>query len=811
VVSLGVLVAAAMWSLTLGAALYQSLAGGRSSVAGATRARAFSHKGLLGLPLAAQGPVSAALGADNPAYRVRAWNGGFRAVSPAQHLSMGFGRLGVSVSSGTTHVALSLRAVGYGASLTALGQVAPRVEASRVVYAHAGLSEWYANGPLGLEQGFTIPRVPSGHPVGPLTLSMALSGNAYASLTAGGRSVTLSRGGRPALRYTGLTATDARGRVLQSWLQLHAGRILLRVDTRGARYPLRIDPFIQQGEKLTGGGAIGHAGFGLTVALSSDGNTALIGGNADNEGVGAAWVFTRSGSTWTQQGAKLTGGGEIGKGYFGNSVALSSDGNTALIGGGGGGSGAWVFTRSGSTWTQQGEKLTGGGAVGVAGFGASVALSSDGNTALIGGVYDNLEVGAAWVFTRSGSTWTQQGEKLTGGGESGEGRFGRSVALSSDGNTALIGAVGDNSGVGAAWVFTRSGSTWTQQGAKLTGGGGTGGVGFSVALSSDGNTALIGGTGFPGGPGAAWVFTRSGSTWTQQGEKLTGGGESGTGSFGSSVALSSDGNTALIGGWGDNGYVGAAWVFTRSGSTWTQQGEKLTGGGESGEGSFGSSVALSSDGNTALIGGYNDNSRVGAGWVFTNVTSTKAEEEAAATRKHEEEAAATKKHEEEAAAKKHQEEEAAAKKHQEEEAAAKKKAEEEAAAKKKAEEEALAKIASSLAGQIGPVGKTAKIAALLKHGGYAFSFTAPGAGALVISWYLVPKGGHLSASRQPVLIARGAASFSKAGAVKVTIRLTAKGKQLLKHTKQVKLTAKGSFTPAGSTAVVKLKTFTLKQ
>ena len=170
-------------------------------------------------------------------------------------------------------------------------------------------------------------------------------------------------------------------------------------------------------------------------------------------------MFRRSGSTWTQQGEKLTGGGESGKSDFGNGVALSSDGNTALIGGpldnGEVGAG-WVFRRSGSSWTQQGEKLTGSGESGKGDFGDSVALSSDGNTALIGAPLDNSEVGAAWVFRRSGSSWTQQGEKLTGSGERGKGFFGNGVPLSSDGSTALIGGPGDNNGVGAAWVFVNS-------------------------------------------------------------------------------------------------------------------------------------------------------------------------------------------------------------------------------------------------------------------------------------------------------------------------------------------------------------------
>ena len=150
-----------------------------------------------------------------------------------------------------------------------------------------------------------------------------------------------------------------------------------------------------------------------------------------------------------------------------------------------------------------------------------------------------------------------------------------SVALSADGSTALIGGPEDNIATGAAWVFTHAGGEWNQQGSKLTGGEEDNTeFGVLVSLSADGNTALIGGWKDEGTTGAAWVFTRSGGVWSQQGPKLTGGGESGEGGFGTSVALSADGNTALIGAPGDNFRKGAAWVFTRSGSTWTQQGRK---------------------------------------------------------------------------------------------------------------------------------------------------------------------------------------------------------------------------------------------
>ena len=324
---------------------------------------------------------------------------------------------------------------------------------------------------------------------------------------------------------------------------------------------------------------------------------------------------------FTQQGSKLVGTGNTGAAAQGVSVALSGDGNTALVGGYNDNSGqgaVWVYTRSGSTWTQQGAKLVGTGNTGAARQGFSVALSSDGNTALVGGYYDNTQRGAVWVWTRSGSTWTQEGSKLVGTGNTGAANQGRYVALSGDGNTALVGGYNDNSAQGAVWVFTRSGSTWTQEGSKLVGTGNVGAAnqGFSVALSSDGNTALVGGLEDNNSQGAVWVWTRSGSTWTQEGSKLVGTGNVGAGRQGASVALSSDGNKALVGWMNDNSARGAVMVWTRSGSTWAQEGAKLVGTGNTGASQQGVSVALSSDGNTALVGGYFDNSSQGAVWVY---------------------------------------------------------------------------------------------------------------------------------------------------------------------------------------------------
>jgi hypothetical protein len=157
-------------------------------------------------------------------------------------------------------------------------------------------------------------------------------------------------------------------------------------------------------------------------------------------------------------------------------------------------------------FSQQGPKLVGTGAVGAAEQGSAVALSATGNTAIVGGFEDNSRVGAAWVYTRSGGVWTQQGNKLVANDAVGAALQGYSVALSSDGNTAIVGGPFDNAEVGAAWVYTRSSGAWSQQRQQAPNGvlGSYLQQGNSVAPSADGNTAIVGG---PGDAGGAWVYS----------------------------------------------------------------------------------------------------------------------------------------------------------------------------------------------------------------------------------------------------------------------------------------------------------------
>src|SRR5262249_30906820 len=215
--------------------------------------------------------------------------------------------------------------------------------------------------------------------------------------------------------------------------------------------------------KLVGNNASAFASQGQSVALSADGNIAIVGGPFDNGQAGAVWVFTRSGGGWSQQ-AKLFATDATGNARQGTSVALSADGTTAIVGGpcdnpggcsSGGVGAAWVFTHSGGGWRQQGIKLVASDAVGSAAQGVSVALSADGNIALVGGPDDNSGAGAAWVYTRSGTVWTQQGSKLVGTSASATALQGFSVALFC--NAAIVGGPDDinQAGAGAAWMFVR--------------------------------------------------------------------------------------------------------------------------------------------------------------------------------------------------------------------------------------------------------------------------------------------------------------------------------------------------------------------
>jgi hypothetical protein len=441
--------------------------------------------------------------------------------------------------------------------------------------------------------------------------------------------------------------------------------------------------------------------FGNSVSISDDGNTLVIGaqGERSNSATdqnnnsasfsGAVYVFIKSSSNWTQE-AYLKASNIDANDNFGSTLSLSADGNTLAVAALGedsssptdqlddfaGFSGAvYIFSRSGTTWTQQ-AYLKASNIGSSDRFGRSVALSGDGNTLAIGAHQEDSNSavdqtnnsagnsGAVYIFTRSGTSWSQEAYiKASNIGNSDQ--FGTSVALSDNGNTLAVGAIGEASGnaadqsdnyafnSGAVYIFTRSGTNWSQEDyLKASNIGSNDQFGISVTLSGDGNTLAIGAdreaSNSVDNPsnnsvfnsGAVYIFIRSGSIWTQEAYlKASTIGESDQ--FGEFVYLSNDGNTLAVSARRERSKIptdqsdnsafdsGAAYVFTREGSAWSQKDYLKASNLESGD-LFSSSVAISGDGSTLVVGALGEDSALqtnqnnnsfntsGAAYVFSN-------------------------------------------------------------------------------------------------------------------------------------------------------------------------------------------------
>jgi hypothetical protein len=309
-----------------------------------------------------------------------------------------------------------------------------------------------------------------------------------------------------------------------------------------------------QQRKLTANDGAAYNYFGSSVAVSGD--TALIGATREDIYRGSAYVFIRTGGVWHQQQKLMAGDGTAGD-YFGHSVSVSGD--TAVVGASYDNNkigSAYVFTRTNGVWHQQ-QKLTAADGATDDHFGCSVSLS--GNTMVVGASYDDTKSGSAYVFTRTGGVWHQQ-QKLTADNRAVGDDFGQSVSVS--GETAVVGAYYDDDKVGSAYVFTRAADgTWSQQ-AKLTADDGAAWDRFGWSVSVSGDMALIGAFGDDSVKGSAYVFTRAADgTWSQQ-QKLLAGDGAAADEFGQSVSVSGD--TAVIGALGDDDKgsgSGSAYIF----------------------------------------------------------------------------------------------------------------------------------------------------------------------------------------------------------------------------------------------------------
>ncbi|MDN5864598.1 MAG: FG-GAP repeat protein [Gammaproteobacteria bacterium] len=396
----------------------------------------------------------------------------------------------------------------------------------------------------------------------------------------------------------------------------HAAR---HASASGAQFSL---PFAADGpvwleQKVSETNGAPDDAFSYSVAVS--GSLAVVGATGANGGMGAAYVFAESNGTWVPVQTLGASDAQAGAG-FGFSVSISGD--SILVGSpyvNAGAGAAYVFTKSGGTWSQAAE-LVPDDAGSNYNSGWSVAL--DGGTALVSApvapVDGNPLAGAVYVFSGSGGVWSQA-QKLTAGDVAGFADFGISVAL--DGSTAVIGASGLNSYFGAAYVFEQSNGTWTQT-AKLLPSDGTILEFFGISVAVDDATALVGAyyqdVGANSHQGAAYLFTKSGGVWSQA-QKLTANDGASGDRFGLAVAL--DGSRALVGAYNadvaGNSTQGAAYVFEEMNGSWAQV-QKLNASDGAADDWFGNAVALS--GNTALIGALNadvgGNSAEGAAYFY---------------------------------------------------------------------------------------------------------------------------------------------------------------------------------------------------
>jgi uncharacterized repeat protein (TIGR02543 family) len=521
----------------------------------------------------------------------------------------------------------------------------------------------------------------------PLAFTLAVRGDLRPALSGDAQGVRFLDGhGATVLTYSGLKVWDADGKTLPSRFETAETGLRLLVDERGARYPLTIDPIAQQAYLKAGNTGAGDL-FGVCVSISGD-TVVVGAPEKDGTGAAYVFVRNGVAWTQQAYLKASNAGGGAFFGYAvaisGDTVVVGAcqeassttgvnstpNGNARYAGA------AYVFVRSGITWTQQAYlKASNTGAYDS--FGEAVAISGD--IVVVGATFEDSSTtgvnstpndsgsnsGAAYIYIRSGAEWTQQAY-LKASNTGGEDHFGAAVAVSDA--TVVVGAGSEDSSTtgvnstpnegaslsGAAYVFTRSGTTWSEQAylkASNTGAGDN--FGYPVAVSGD--TVVVGAFGedsgttgvnstpddSAGNSGAAYVFERSGTTWSQQAylkASNTGAGDC----FGMGVGVSAD--TVAVGTYAEDSSStgvnstpnegaansGAAYVFIRSGTTWAQQ-AYLKANNSGANDYFGTWVAVSGD--TVVVGAHCEDSSTtgvnstpndsaiesGAAYVFTGL------------------------------------------------------------------------------------------------------------------------------------------------------------------------------------------------
>lgn len=352
--------------------------------------------------------------------------------------------------------------------------------------------------------------------------------------------------------------------------------------------------------------------FGQSTAISRNGHVAVVGSPLHHGTAGAAYVFTSNGHGFSQS-AELTPPSTDSGDQLGTSVAISGDGQTVVAGADGANNNtgaAFVFSDRSGSWTRI-AKLVAKRSIFV---GVSVAISADASTIVVTAPFVNNEAGAAYVFTKSGSTY-KQAQKLTLRA-SGIALLGFDAAVSADGSTIVLGAPLISNQAGAAEVFTKSGTTWTHT-ARLIGANTAAGdnFGITVAVSGSGTTVAVGSPSSNGGDGSAYVFTKSGRTFTQASQVLPPAGTSGAGA-GQSIGISSDGSVVAFGAGQLNHDAGAVFVATQTKGIFAVTATDTAPNPAPGDELGFVSTAVAGNGSAIISGARGRNNQTGAAFVF---------------------------------------------------------------------------------------------------------------------------------------------------------------------------------------------------
>jgi hypothetical protein len=624
-------------ALALGTALVAAVLGLASISSDHQPGRSLQRQGAAWakLPAAARDVISRDLGKSEPQFLVKP-GGAAGLIAHGAGFSATFSRGGAQVTgpSGTS-LHLGLEAIGRGRNLESVSSVTPSSHANVVTYGRAGLVEQYANGPLGLEQSFAINRRTGG--TGELTLVVGrVPAGERAIATAGDLGVSITSAGRGVLRYADLSVIDSRAHRIPARIAISHGKIILRVEDSSARYPLRIDPNLAtSGAILSASQYYAHDNFGESVAMSSDGHTIAVGApydppftDAPQASPGIVYVFSEPASGGWQsatQTAELTASDRAPGDNFGESVAISGDGSTVVVGAPARASNdgaVYVFTKPTSGgWqdaTESAELTRSTPSADALGY--SVAVSTDGSVIVAGAPGDSFPAvgGAGYVFSEASTGGWQNATQtaVLSASTSTDDNIGSSVAMAGDGKTvAIVGSPPGNTG-GHVYVFGKPASGgWqddTSPMAALTVSDPSNDLlAGPLAMSADGKTIVAGRTFVFSQPSNGWQNATQSAALTVDGEPAY----EGLRSWHDGVAISSDGTEvalgvpALLGGnvWART--TGAADVFAEPASgTWQDTDQTASVGTVSYQGSpydgtySTDGVAMSGDGGTIATG-----------------------------------------------------------------------------------------------------------------------------------------------------------------------------------------------------------------